>query len=134
MKNIIVPRPVHDRIVVRRLESETITPGGLVIPEKGREKPCRGVVLAVGPGRWERGSRVPMSVVPHDVILFGKYAGSEVPWSRGGDVLVISDGDVLGVELEAHAHPRDANERVCPGGVDPDHMPSAAISPGARAS
>lgn len=103
------PRPVHDRIVVRRIDAAAMSPGGIFIPEQGREKPCRGEVLAVGPGRYQDGARVPMSVKPRDIILFGKYSGSEVPMSRSGDLLVISDGDVLAVELDAENHPATAD-------------------------
>jgi chaperonin GroES len=95
-------RPVHDKIIVRRLRTEEKV-GSLYIPEKGREKPTRGEVLAVGPGRWDpegpwvgNEQRAPMCCKPGDVIVFGKYSGTEQD-----DVLIISDSDVLAVEEQA---------------------------------
>jgi chaperonin GroES len=118
-----VPRPVHDRIIVRRLPAVSTTPGGLFIPEQGREKPCRGEVLAVGPGRTDLNRdglacRAPVCCVPGDIVLFGKYSGTETHLN-GEDILIIGDADVLAIELEARNHPTSASDRVVVGGFNP---------------
>ena len=90
-------RPLHDRVVVRRLESEERTKGGIIIPDTAKEKPQEGEVVAVGPGKvTEDGKRQPMEVKVGDKILFGKYSGSEV---KLGDeeYLIMREEDVLGI-------------------------------------
>jgi chaperonin GroES len=89
-------KPLEDRIVVQAVEAETTTASGLVIPETAKEKPQEGVVLAVGPGRFEDGSRVPLDVQVGDKVLYSKYGGTEVKYA-GEEYLVLSARDVLAV-------------------------------------
>ncbi|WP_119681203.1 co-chaperone GroES [Indioceanicola profundi] len=96
-------RPLHDRVVVRRLESEERTAGGIIIPDTAKEKPQQGEVLAVGPGaRDEAGRRVPPAVQAGDRILFAKWAGTEVKID-GEELLILKETDILGVLDEAVA-------------------------------
>ncbi len=90
-------RPLHDRIVVKRLESETKTPSGIIIPETAKEKPIEGEVVAVGTGaRTESGSIIPMDVKTGDRVLFGKWSGTEIKID-GTEYLVMKESDVVGV-------------------------------------
>jgi len=89
-------KPLEDRIVVQINDSESTTASGLVIPDTAKEKPQEGTVLAVGPGRFEDGSRVPLDVKEGDVVLFSKYGGTEVKYNNE-DYLVLSARDVLAV-------------------------------------
>jgi len=89
-------KPLEDRIVVQAVEAETTTASGLVIPETAKEKPQEGVVLAVGPGRFEDGTRVPLDVQVGDKVLYSKYGGTEVKYA-GEEYLVLSARDVLAV-------------------------------------
>ena len=89
-------KPLEDRIVVQAVEAETTTASGLVIPETAKEKPQEGTVLAVGPGRFEDGVRVPLDVKIGDRVLYSKYGGTEVKYS-GEEYLVLSARDVLAV-------------------------------------
>ena len=89
-------KPLEDRIVVQAVEAETTTASGLVIPETAKEKPQEGVVLAVGPGRFEDGNRVPLDVQVGDKVLYSKYGGTEVKYA-GEEYLVLSARDVLAV-------------------------------------
>ncbi|HEV7719199.1 MAG TPA: co-chaperone GroES [Arsenicitalea sp.] len=90
-------RPLHDRVVVRRLEGEAKTKGGIIIPDTAKEKPSEGVIEAVGPGaRDESGKLVPLDVKAGDKILFGKWSGTEVVID-GVDMLIMKESDVLGV-------------------------------------
>jgi chaperonin GroES len=90
-------RPLHDRVLVRRLEQEEKTKGGIIIPDTAKEKPQEGEVVAVGPGgRDERGELVPMDVKVGDRILFGKWSGSEVKID-GEELLIMKESDILGV-------------------------------------
>ena len=92
----VVLKPLEDRIVVRTLEAEQTTASGLVIPDTAKEKPQEGVVLAVGPGRFENGERLPLDVSTGDIVLYSKYGGTEVKYS-GEEYLVLSARDVLAV-------------------------------------
>ena len=92
-------KPLEDRIVVQAVEAETTTASGLVIPDTAKEKPQEGTVLAVGPGRFEDGNRVPLDVQVGDKVLYSKYGGTEVKYA-GEEYLVLSARDVLAV-LEA---------------------------------
>ena len=93
-------RPLHDRVVVRRIDSEEKTSGGIIIPDTAKEKPQEGEVVAVGPGaRDEAGKLVPLDVKAGDRILFGKWSGTEVKLD-GQDLLIMKESDILGV-LEA---------------------------------
>jgi len=90
-------RPLHDRVVLKRLEGEEKTKGGIIIPETAKEKPQEGKVLAVGPGaRDESGKLVPLDLKAGDRVLFGKWSGSEVKVD-GEDLLIMKESDILGV-------------------------------------
>lgn len=93
-------RPLHDRILVKRLEEEELTKGGIIIPESAKEAPAEGKVVAVGPGKTDdSGKTIPMGVKAGDVVIFSKYAGSEV--KIGGDEhLIMREDDVLGVVVK----------------------------------
>jgi chaperonin GroES len=90
-------RPLHDRVVVRRLESEERTTGGIIIPDTAKEKPQQGEVIAVGPGaRNEKGELVALDVKAGDKVLFGKWSGTEVKID-GQDLLIMKESDVMGI-------------------------------------
>ncbi len=90
-------RPLHDRVVVRRLESAEKTKGGIIIPETAQEKPQEGEIIAVGPGgRDESGKLTPLDVKKGDKILFGKWSGTEVKID-GKDLLIMKESDIMGV-------------------------------------
>lgn len=89
-------KPLEDRIVVEVLESEQTTASGIVIPDTAKEKPQEGKVLAVGPGRFENGERLPMDVAEGDTVIFSKYGGTEVKYGAD-EYLILSARDVLAV-------------------------------------
>ena len=90
-------RPLHDRIIVERLEEETVTAGGLIIPDSAKEKPQQGKVVAVGKGKkTEEGKTIAMDVKVGDKVLFGKYAGNEVKVD-GKEYLMMREDDIMGV-------------------------------------
>ena len=90
-------RPLGDRVVIRRVEEEAKTKGGIIIPDNAKEKPQEGEVISVGPGaRDEDGKRIPIDVVVGDRILFGKWSGSEVKID-GDELLIMKEADILGV-------------------------------------
>jgi chaperonin GroES len=90
-------RPLHDRVVVRRLNAEEKTAGGIIIPDTAKEKPMEGEIIAVGPGgRNEQGQLVPLDVKAGDIILFGKWSGTEVKLD-GEELLIMKESDVMGV-------------------------------------
>ena len=90
-------RPLHDRVVVRRVESEAKSAGGIIIPDTAKEKPQEGEIIAVGPGaRDETGKLIPLDVKTGDRILFGKWSGTEVKID-GEDLLIMKESDVMGV-------------------------------------
>src|SRR5690606_31354452 len=90
-------RPLHDRVLVRRIEEDSKTPGGIIIPDTAQEKPQQGEVVAVGPGaRGEDGKIQPLDVKKGDRILFGKWSGSEVKID-GEELLIMKESDILGV-------------------------------------
>jgi chaperonin GroES len=94
-------RPLHDRVVARRIEAEEKTAGGIIIPDTAKEKPQQGEVLAVGPGkRDETGKLVPLDVKAGDQILFGKWSGTEVKVD-GEDLLIMKEDDIMGVVEDA---------------------------------
>jgi len=100
-------RPLHDRILVRRIEENQKTVGGIIIPDTAKEKPMQGEVLAVGPGsRDETGKLLPLDVKVGDRILFGKWSGTEVKID-GEEVLIMKESDVLGI-LEGKGSARAA--------------------------
>ncbi|TPK72181.1 co-chaperone GroES [Mesorhizobium sp. B2-4-15] len=90
-------RPLHDRILVRRIEAEEKTAGGIIIPDTAKEKPQEGEVIAVGPGaRDDSGKLVPLDVNVGDRILFGKWSGTEIKLN-GEDLIIMKESDVMGV-------------------------------------
>jgi len=90
-------RPLHDRVVVKRLDSEEKTKGGIIIPDTAKEKPQEGEIVAVGPGaRDEAGKLVPLDVKAGDRVLFGKWSGTEVKVD-GQDLLIMKESDILGI-------------------------------------
>ncbi|MCB5202896.1 co-chaperone GroES [Neorhizobium sp. T786] len=90
-------RPLHDRVVVRRIEAEAKTKGGIIIPDTAKEKPQEGEIVAVGTGvRDESGAIVPLDVKVGDRILFGKWSGTEIKFN-GEDLLIMKEADVMGV-------------------------------------
>jgi chaperonin GroES len=89
-------QPLEDRIVVKPSEGEEMTASGLVIPDTAKEKPQEGEVLAVGPGRFEDGNRVPLDVKVGDKVIYSKYGGTEVKLA-GDDLLILSARDVLAI-------------------------------------
>ena len=90
-------RPLHDRVAVRRVDSETKSAGGIIIPDTAAEKPQQGEILAVGPGgRDESGKIVPLDVKKGDKVLFGKWSGTEVKLD-GEDLLIMKESDIMGV-------------------------------------
>ncbi len=101
-------RPLHDRVVVRRVEADEKTNGGIIIPDTAKEKPQEGEVIAVGPGaRDEAGKLIPLDVKAGDRVLFGKWSGTEVKID-GEDLLIMKESDIMGViEAEAAARPPD---------------------------
>ncbi len=90
-------RPLHDRVVVRRIEEATTSAGGIIIPDTAQEKPSQGEVISVGPGaRGEDGKLVALDVKKGDTVLFGKWSGNEVT-INGDDVLIMKESDIMGV-------------------------------------
>jgi len=90
-------RPLHDRVVIKRMEEERKSPGGIVIPDSATEKPIRGKVVAIGKGKiLENGQARPLDVKVNDVVLFGKYSGTEVKID-GEELLVMREEDIMGV-------------------------------------
>ncbi|MDX8449777.1 co-chaperone GroES [Mesorhizobium captivum] len=100
-------RPLHDRVLVRRIEADEKTAGGIIIPDTVKEKPQEGEVIAVGPGaRDESGKLTPLDVKVDDRILFGKWSGTEIKLD-GEDLLIMKESDILGV-IEVSASARQA--------------------------
>ena len=89
-------RPLHDRVIVKRIEEEEKTKGGIIIPDTAKEKPQEGRVVAAGPGKQEDGKMIPIGVKSGDRILFGKYSGTEIKLD-GEDHLILREDDILGV-------------------------------------
>ena len=101
-------RPLHDRIVLKRIEAEEKTSGGIIIPDTAKEKPQEGEVVAVGPGgRDEAGKLIPIDLKAGDRVLFGKWSGTEVKID-GVDYLVMKESDVMGVLTETDARRKAA--------------------------
>jgi chaperonin GroES len=89
-------RPLHDRVIVKRIEEEEKTKGGIIIPDTAKEKPQEGRVIAVGPGKNDDGKVIPLGVKAGDKILFGKYSGTEIKLD-GEEHLILREDDILGV-------------------------------------
>src|SRR5689334_9533905 len=101
-------RPLHDRVVVRRLEAEEKTAGGIIIPDTAKEKPMEGEIIAAGPGsRDETGKLIPLDVKAGDRVLFGKWSGTEVKLD-GEDLLIMKESDIMGIVDELGASRRKA--------------------------
>jgi chaperonin GroES len=93
-------RPLHDRVLVRRIEADEKTAGGIIIPDTAKEKPSQGEVIAVGPGgRDESGKLIPIDIKAGDTVLFGKWSGTEVK-IEGEDLLIMKESDILGIVEE----------------------------------
>jgi len=104
-------RPLHDRVLVRRVESEEKTAGGIIIPDSAKEKPQEGIIVAVGSGtRDEAGNVTPLDVKPGDRVLFGKWSGTEVKID-GEELLIMKETDVMGV-IEGVPAPKAAPKAV----------------------
>jgi chaperonin GroES len=103
MEDCMQFRPLHDRVLVRRIDADEKTAGGIIIPDTVKEKPQRGEIIAVGSGaRNENGERVPLDVKAGDEVLFGKWSGTEVKID-GEDLLIMKESDILGVVEAARA-------------------------------
>ena len=91
-------RPLHDRVLVRRVEAEEKTAGGIIIPDTAKEKPQEGTVVAVGPGRWDEDGekRIPLDVSEGDVVIYSKYGGTEIKYNNE-EYLILSARDILAV-------------------------------------
>jgi chaperonin GroES len=101
-------RPLHDRVLVRRIEAEEKTKGGIIIPDTAKEKPQEGEIIAVGPGaRDESGKIVALDLKPGDRVLFGKWSGTEVRID-GEDLLIMKESDIMGVVEETVARKKAA--------------------------
>ena len=101
-------RPLHDRVVVERIEAEEKSAGGIIIPDSAKEKPSQGEVVAVGPGgRDEAGKLIPIDIKVGDRILFGKWSGTEVKID-GVEYLIMKESDIMGVLVEAEAKKKAA--------------------------
>jgi chaperonin GroES len=104
-------RPLHDRVVVKRVDAEEKTKGGIIIPDTAKEKPQEGEVIAVGPGaRDESGKLIPVDLKAGDRILFGKWSGTEIKLD-GEDLLIMKESDVMGIVESEAAKTRPAPAR-----------------------
>ena len=101
-------RPLRDRLMVRRVDADTKSSGGIIIPDTAQEKPMQGEVVAVGPGaRNDQGEIVPMDVKPGDRVLFGKWSGTEIKLD-GEDLLIMNESDIMGVLEDVRASKKAA--------------------------
>jgi chaperonin GroES len=101
-------RPLHDRVVVKRIEAEEKSAGGIIIPDTAKEKPQQGEIIAVGPGgRDEAGKLIPLDVTVGDRVLFGKWSGTEVKID-GNEYLIMKESDIMGVLVEVESRKRAA--------------------------
>ena len=90
-------RPLHDRVLIRRVEEETHSAGGVIIPDTAKEKPMEGEILAVGPGSLdEKGERIPLDVKVGDLVLFGKWSGTETKID-GEELVIMKESDIIGI-------------------------------------
>ena len=101
-------RPLHDRVVVKRIEAEEKSAGGIIIPDTAKEKPQQGEIIAVGPGgRDEAGKLIPIDVQVGNRVLFGKWSGTEAKID-GDEYLIMKESDIMGVLVEGKAHKKAA--------------------------
>ena len=96
-------RPLEDRVVLKVLDAEEVSAGGIVLPDTAKEKPQRGRVLAVGAGRWEDGKRIPLDVNEGDEVVYSKYGGTEIK-VEGSEYLILRESDILAVWTNVPAH------------------------------
>lgn len=89
-------KPLGDRVLVKRVEEEQVTRGGILLPDSAKEKPQKGKVIAVGAGRFEEGKRIPMDVKEGDIVVFAKYGGTEIEL-EGDEYIILSERDLLAV-------------------------------------
>ena len=88
--------PLHDRVLIRRIEEAETVRGGIIIPDSAKEKPQEGIVVAVGTGKFEKGQTIPLAVKEGDRVLFGKYSGTEIKID-GGEFLILREEEILGI-------------------------------------
>ncbi len=101
-------KPLYDRVLIRRVEEEEKTPGGIIIPDSAKEKPMRGEILACGNGvRGDDGSITPLTVKEGDIVLFGKWAGTEVK-VEGEDLMIMKESDIIGIIEDAKSSKKKA--------------------------
>jgi chaperonin GroES len=101
-------RPLHDRVLVRRVEQAEKTAGGIIIPDTAKEKPAEGEIVAVGAGsRGEDGKVTPLDVKAGDIVLFGKWSGTEIKLD-GEDLIIMKESDILGIVEKSAAKPKKA--------------------------
>ena len=89
-------RPLHDRVVVKRIDADEKSAGGIIIPDTAKEKPSQGEIVAVGPGARENGKLVPLDVQVGDIVLFGKWSGTEVKLD-GDELIIMKEADIMGI-------------------------------------
>jgi chaperonin GroES len=105
-------RPLHDRVVVERIEAEARTPAGIIIPDNAKEKPQRGEVVAIGPGgRDESGKLIPIDVKVGDQVLFGKWSGTEVKIDEV-EYVIMKESDIMGVLIETEARKKEPRKKA----------------------
>jgi len=102
--------PLHDRVLIRRVEETETVRGGIIIPDSAKEKPQEGVVVAVGTGRLEKGQHIPLAVKEGDRVLFGKYAGSEIKID-GEELLILKEEEIFGI-LSGSGKGAEKHEKV----------------------
>ena len=102
--------PLHDRVLVRRLEEKETAKGGIIIPDTAKEKPMEGIVIAAGTGKFEKGQTIPLAVKEGDRVLFGKYAGTEIKID-GEELLIMKEDEILGI-LSGAAKPAEKLEKA----------------------
>jgi|ERR1700682_3557482 len=95
--------PLHDRVVIRRIEEAETVRGGIIIPDTAKEKPMEGIVIAAGTGKFEKGQTIPLAVKEGDRVLFGKYAGTEIKID-GEELLIVREEEILGILSGAGKH------------------------------
>ena len=121
-------RPLHDRVVIRRVDEVEKSKGGIIIPDTAKEKPQEGEVIAVGPGaRDESGKLIPIDLKAGDLVLFGKWSGSEVKID-GKDLLIMKESDIMGV-LEKPAAVKKAAERAASNGRSEEDRRARSAKP-----
>ncbi|HEY3770780.1 MAG TPA: co-chaperone GroES [Candidatus Angelobacter sp.] len=103
--------PLHDRVVIRRIQETETVRGGIIIPETAKEKPQEGVVVAAGTGKFDKGQTVPLAVKEGDRVLFGKYSGSEIKID-GEELLIMKEDEILGILSGSTSKPSEKQEKA----------------------